>query len=92
MKIMTERQYELRIREAVEQHMKELEERRWQNQRIDENEKFMTKTLDRFERDWNNRLSRIEHALGLDRLTCGEEVCKTADSISCTPVNVDSLC
>ena len=92
MKIMTDRQYELRIREAVEQHMKELDERRWQSQRIEEHEKFMTRTLDRFERDWNNRLSRIEHALGLDRLTCGEEVCEKTDSMSCTPLNVDSLC
>lgn len=92
MKIMTDRQYELRIREAVEQHMKELDERRWQSQRIEENEKFMARTLDRFERDWNNRLSRIEHALGLDRLTCGEEVSEKTDSMSCTPVNVESLC
>ena len=92
MKIMTDRQYELRIREAVEQHMKELDERRWQSQRIEENEKFMTRTLDRFDRDWNNRLARIEHALGLDRLTCGSEDCEKPASMSCTPVNVESLC
>ena len=92
MKIMTDRQYELRIREAVELRLKEHDEQRWRDQRIEDAEQRMIRTLDRFELDWNNRLSRIEHALGLDRLTCGEEVCKTADSMSCTPVNVESLC
>lgn len=92
MKIMTDRQYELRICEAVEQHMKELDERRWLSQRIEEHEKFMTRTLDRFEMDWNRRMARIEHALGLDRLSCGPEVCEKTDSMSCTPVNVESLC
>ena len=92
MKIMTDHQYELRIREAVELRLKELDEQRWRDQRIEDAEKHMTRTLDRFERDWNNRLSRIEHALGLDRPTCGEEVCEKTASMSCTPVNVESLC
>jgi len=92
MKIMTDRQYELRIREAVELRLKERDEQRWRDQRIEDAEKHMARTLDRFERDWNNRLARIEHALGLDRLTCGPEVCEKTDSMSCTPVNVESLC
>lgn len=91
MKIMTDHQYELRIREAVEQHMKELDEQRWRDQRIEDAENHMTRTLERFERDWHYRLSRIEHALGLDRPTCGPEVCEKTASMSCTPVNVESL-
>ena len=70
MKIMTDREYERRIREEIEQRMKEADERRWQEQRIEDAEKLVARTLDRFEMDCNRRLSRIEHALGLDRLTC----------------------
>lgn len=70
MKIMTDKTYELRIREEIEQRMKELEERRWQAQRIEDAERNMARTLDRFEMDWNRRFARIEHALGLDRPTC----------------------
>lgn len=70
MKIMTDREYERRIREEIEQRMKEQDERRWQGQRIEDAERHMARTLDRFETDWNRRLARIEHKLGLDRLTC----------------------
>lgn len=70
MKIMSDRAYELRIREEIEKRMKALEEQRWQNQRIEDAEKHMARTLDRFEMDWNRRFARIEHALGLDRPTC----------------------
>lgn len=70
MKIMTDREYERRIREEIEQRMKEADERRYQAQRIEDAENHMVRTLDRFEMDWNRRLARIEHALGLDRLTC----------------------
>ena len=70
MRILTDREYERRIREEIEQRMKELEERRWQAQRIEDAERHMAKTLDRFEMDWNRRLARIEHTLGLDRPTC----------------------
>ena len=70
MKIMTDREYERRIREEIEQRMKAADERRWQAQRIEDAEKHMARTLDRFEMDWNRRLARIEHALGLDRPTC----------------------
>ena len=70
MKIMTDREFERRIRDEVEIREKQREEQRWQNQRIEDAEKHMARTLDRFEMDWNRRMARIEHALGLDRLTC----------------------
>lgn len=70
MKIMTDREYKRRIREETEQRMKELEDRRWQAQQIEDAERHMAKTLDRFKMEWDRRLARIEHALGLDCPTC----------------------
>lgn len=84
MKIMTDREYERRIREEIEQRMEEADKRRWQAQQIEDAKKHMAMTLDRFEMDWNRRLARIEHALGLDRPTCisGDDlpVAKTMDT------------
>lgn len=90
MKIMTDREYERRIREEIEQRMKAMDEQRWQNQRIEAAEKHMASTLDRFEMDWNRRLARIEHALGLDRPTCGPEICEKPATGS-VPVHLTSL-
>lgn len=92
MKIMTDREFERRIQNELEIREKRREEQRWQDQRIEAAEKHMVRTLDRFEQDWNRRLARIEHALGLDRLTCGAELCEKPAAASCTPVNVESLC
>lgn len=90
MKIMTDREYERRIREEIEQRMKAMDEQRWQNQRIEDMHRDLSRNLDGLRRELYGRLAPIERRLGMDRPTCGPEICEKSPTGS-VPVNLTSL-
>lgn len=90
MKIMTDREYERRLQAEVETRMKELDERRWQAQQIDDLRRDLSRNLDGLRRELHDRLAPIERHLGMDRPTCDPEICEKTATGS-VPVHLTSL-
>lgn len=90
MKIMTDREYERRLQAEVEVRMRELDERRWQAQQIDELRRDLSRNLDGLRRELYDRLAPIEKLCGIDRPTCGPEICEKPATGS-VPVHLTSL-
>ena len=90
MKIMTDKEYERRLQAEVEIRMRELDERRWQAQQIDELRRDLWRNLDELRRELYDRLAPIEKHLGIDRPTCGPEICEKRPTGS-VPVHLTSL-